>query len=91
MNKTELIDAIAQEAELTKKDAEKALNAFISSVTNSLSKEEDIVIPNFGSFKTVQRAEREGRNPQTGKPIKIPSRKVVKFTAGKILKESVDK
>lgn len=90
MNKSELIALMADKSELTKKDAEKALNAFIASVIETTGKGDDIVLPGFGSFKVKERAARKGRNPQTGKEINIPARKVVTFSAGKTLKDSVN-
>ena len=78
MNKTELVSAIAEKSELSKKDAEKALNAFIEAVTG------------FGTFETSDRAARTGKNPQTGAEIKIAACKAPKFKAGKALKDSVN-
>ena len=75
---------------MTKKDAEKAVNAFIDSIIQSLKKGEDINIPNFGSFKVKERAARKGRNPRTGEEINIPARNAVVFSVGKSLKEAVE-
>jgi DNA-binding protein HU-beta len=89
LNKSELIDSIAEGSGLTKKDAEKALNATLEAFLKTLSKGEEVVIANFGSFKVKERAERKGRNPKTGEEIVIPAKKVVSFSPGKNLKESV--
>lgn len=91
MNKTELVSAIAEKTELTKKDAEKALKAFTDVVTEELAKGEKIQLVGFGTFEVSQRAAREGRNPQTGKTIKIKASKAPKFKAGKALKDVVNK
>jgi DNA-binding protein HU-beta len=89
LNKSELIDSIAELAGLTKKDGEKALNGIIESIHNSLKNGEEVSIANFGSFKVKKRAARKGRNPQTGAEILIPERNVISFSAGKNLRESV--
>jgi DNA-binding protein HU-beta len=89
MNKSELIDAIAKESKLTKVDAGKALDATISAITKSLKKGEGIILVGFGSFTVAKRAARNGRNPQTGKPIKIAAKKVAKFKAGVNLAKAV--
>ncbi|MEI8032697.1 MAG: HU family DNA-binding protein [Chlorobiaceae bacterium] len=89
MSKAELVEKIAEQANLTKVDAERALNAFISAVTGSLKKGEDVTLVGFGTFAVGDRAEREGRNPQTGKSITIAAKKVVKFKPGKALKDEV--
>lgn len=91
MNKTELIAAIAEKAELSKKDAEKALNAFTATVTDSLVKGEAVTLVGFGSFEVKERAARNGLNPQTKETIKIPAKKIPAFKAGKALKEAVAK
>ena len=91
MNKAELIDSIAAEAKLTKADAKRALDAFISATAKSLKKGESLVLIGFGTFKVVQRAARNGRNPQTGKAIKIKAKKVVKFKAGADLSKKISK
>ena len=90
MNKTELITAIAEEAELSKKDAEKALKAFIDVVGNELKKGEKVQLVGFGTFEVSERAAREGRNPQTGDTMKIAAFKAPKFKAGKALKDAVN-
>ena len=91
MNKAEMIAAIAQEAEFSKKDAEKALTAFMGIVTKELQKGEKVSLVGFGTFEVSKRAAREGRNPATNKTIKIPASKAPKFKAGKALKEAVNK
>lgn len=90
MNKTELIIAIADKAEITKKDAADALNAFIDIVSEELEKGESVQLIGFGTFDVSKRAARTGRNPQTGEEMKIPATKAPKFKAGKALKEVVN-
>ena len=90
MNKTELVAAIAEQAELSKKDSEKALKAFIDVVTEELKKGEKIQLVGFGTFEVAERPAREGRNPSTGKAMKIPASKSPKFKAGKALKDTVN-
>jgi len=82
MNKAQLIDAIAGSAGLTKADAKKALDAFIDSTSKALKKGDRVALVGFGSFSVAKRSARTGRNPQTGKEITIPAKKVVKFKAG---------
>lgn len=89
MNKAELIEAMASDAEMTKNDARKALDAFIKSTTEALKKGDRVALVGFGSFGISTRAARTGRNPQTGKEISIPEKKVVKFKAGNDLAETV--
>jgi DNA-binding protein HU-beta len=89
MNKAELIDAIASHAELSKVDAKKALDAFIAATTDALKKDQRVALVGFGSFSVSSRAARKGRNPQTGKEIKIAAKKVVKFKAGSELSGKV--
>ncbi|HNQ19588.1 MAG TPA: HU family DNA-binding protein [Bacteroidales bacterium] len=91
MNKEELISAMAKESGLTKADARKALDAFMSSVKKAVAKKDKVTLVGFGSFEVVQRKAREGRDPRTGKPIKIPAKKVVKFKAGSALSGAVQK
>ncbi len=91
MNKTELVAAIAAKAELSKKDSEKALKALTDTVAEQLKKGEKIQLVGFGTFEVVKRAARTGKNPQTGKAIKIPASKAPKFKAGKGLKDTVNK
>ena len=90
MNKTEFIAAIAEKAELSKKDAEKALKAFVDVVTEQLKEGEKVQLVGFGTFEVSERAAREGRNPQTGKTMKIAACKAPKFKAGKALKDAVN-
>ncbi len=90
MNKTEFIAAIAEKAELSKKDAEQALKAFTDVVEEELKKGEKIQLVGFGTFEVSERAAREGRNPQTGATMKIEACKVPKFKPGKALKDSVN-
>ncbi|MBQ6312154.1 MAG: HU family DNA-binding protein [Lachnospiraceae bacterium] len=90
MNKTELVAAIADQAGLSKKDAEKALKAFTDTVTAELKKGEKVQLVGFGTFEVSERAAREGRNPQTGKAMKIAASKAPKFKAGKALKVAVN-
>lgn len=91
MNKSELIAAIAEKSELSKKDSEKALNAFVEVITDALKKEEKVQLIGFGTFDLTKRAAREGRNPSTGATIQIPASVTPKFTAGKALKDAVNK
>jgi DNA-binding protein HU-beta len=90
VNKSELIDAIAAEAELSKAAAGNALDATIKAVTTVLKKGDRLSLVGFGSFWVGDRAARTGRNPQTGKPLKIKATRVPKFTPGKALKEAVN-
>ena len=90
MNRMELVAAIAEKSELSKKDAEKALKAFTDVVAEELKKGEQIQLVGFGTFKVSERAAREGRNPQTGKTMKIDACKAPKFKAGKALKDAVN-
>ena len=90
MNKTELVAALAEKTELSKKDAEKALKAFTDVVAEELKKGEKIQLVGFGTFEVAERPEREGRNPSTGKAMKIAASKSPKFKAGKALKDTVN-
>lgn len=90
MNKTELVAAMAEKAELSKKDSEKALKAFTDVVAEELKKGEKIQLVGFGTFEVSDRAARTGKNPQTGAAIEIPASKAPKFKAGKALKETVN-
>ena len=90
MNKTELIEAIASAAGLSKADAGKALNATTDAITGAMAKGDGVQITGFGSFITRARAARSGRNPQTGATIQIKASKVAAFKAGKALKEAVN-
>ena len=87
MNRTELISAMAENAEMSKIDAEKALKAFIDTVTDELKNGGKVQLVGFGSFEVVERAERQGRNPKTGETITIPASKSPKFKAGRSLKD----
>jgi len=89
MNKSELIDAIADGAGLTKVAASKVLDVFTSTITKVLKQGDQVVLPGFGSFTTSVRSARTGRNPQTGQIINIKAARVAKFKAGKTLKEAV--
>ncbi|MGJ0489484.1 HU family DNA-binding protein [Methylobacter sp.] len=89
MNKTELVEAMASGAGITKAAASKVLETFMTTVTDVLKKGDQVVIPGFGSFSTGKRSARTGRNPQTGKTIQIKASVVAKFKAGKKLKEAV--
>ncbi len=89
MNKTQLVEAIAAAADLKKKDAEAALNAFTAVVADTLKKGEKVQLIGFGTFEVRERGERMGRNPATGAAIKIAASKAPAFVAGKALKESV--
>ena len=90
MNKTELIAVVAEKAELSKKDAEKAIKAFTDAVSEELVKGGKIQLVGFGTFETSERAAREGRNPQTGETMTIKASKTPKFKAGKALKDMVN-
>lgn len=89
MNKAELIDAMASHSGLSKADAKKALDAFIGATTEALKGGDRVALVGFGSFSISKREERRGRNPQTGKEITIPAKKVVKFKAGAELADVV--
>ncbi|MBM4276837.1 MAG: HU family DNA-binding protein [Deltaproteobacteria bacterium] len=89
MTKAELVAAIGKEAKVSKASAEKALNAFTATVTKALKKGDRLSLPGFGAFSVTKRKARIGRNPQTGKEIKIPAAKVTKFKAGNLLKNAV--
>ncbi|HOH99233.1 MAG TPA: HU family DNA-binding protein [Bacteroidales bacterium] len=89
MNKAELIEAMASESKMTKADAKKALDAFVSATTKALKKGDRVALVGFGSFAVAKRAARKGRNPQTGKEIKIAAKKVVKFKPGADLAKKV--
>ena len=90
MNKTELVAAVAEQADISKKDAEKSLKAFVDVVTEEMKKGEKVQLVGFGTFEVSERAAREGRNPQTGKTMKIEACKAPKFKAGKALKDAVN-
>lgn len=90
MNKTELVNAMAAKTELSKKDAEKALKAFVDTVTEELTNGGKIQLVGFGTFEVSERAARTGRNPQTGEEMQIAASKAPKFKAGKALKDAVN-
>ncbi|MBU2514821.1 HU family DNA-binding protein [bacterium] len=90
MNKAELIAKIADKAEVSKAQAEKLLNATLTSINEGLTSDGNLTLVGFGTFQVVKRAARKGRNPQTGKAIKIPAKNVVKFKPGKNLKDAVN-
>ena len=89
MNKTEFVEAVAKEANATKAAANELVNAVVTVVTKALKKGESIQITGFGTFEVAKRAARKGRNPATGKEIKIPASKAPKFKAGAVLKNAV--
>lgn len=91
MNKSELVSYIAEIADIPKSSAEKALNAFIETVTDALSEEEQVILVGFGTFSTRKRGARNGRNPQTGETMHIDAVTVPSFKAGKALKDAVNK
>ena len=90
MNKSELIVALAQKAELSKKDAEKALNAFVEVITESLKEGEKVQLVGFGTFESKERPARVARNPRTGEEITIAASKTASFKVGKALKDSIN-
>lgn len=90
MIKAELVEAIANEAGLTKADGARALDAFMSAVTGALKKGDKVTLVGFGTFEAKKRPARMGRNPKTGEPVKIPARRVATFKAGSKLKESIN-
>ena len=90
MNKTELVAAVAEKAEISKKDSEKALKAFVDVVTEQLKAGDKVQLVGFGTFEVSERAAREGRNPQTGKTMKIAACKAPKFKAGKAVKDAIN-
>lgn len=89
MNKSELVDLVAEKAEMTKKDSEKAVKAVLDSITDGLVRGDKVQLVGFGTFEVRSRKEREGRNPATGEKIKIKALKVPAFKPGKALKEKV--
>lgn len=91
MNRSELVAKISEKSELTKKDSEKALTAFIEAVTEELAAQGKVQLVGFGTFEVREREARTGRDPRTGNPIKIPASKAPAFKAGKALKEAVNK
>ncbi|WP_374989477.1 HU family DNA-binding protein (plasmid) [Priestia megaterium] len=89
MNKAELIDAVTTKSDLTKQDSKKAVDALFETISNTLAEEEKIQLLGFGTFEVRERAERTGRNPQTGEEMTIPASKVPTFKPGKELKEAI--
>ena len=89
MNKGELIEAVANDANITKAQAQAAMDAFVSNVQKALKSGDKVTLVGFGTFSASTRAARMGRNPQTGHPIQIPKRRVAKFYAGKSLKAAI--
>lgn len=89
MNKSELVSSVAEKAELTKKDAEKAVNALFSAIEEALAKGDKVQLVGFGTFEVRERSARKGRNPQTGEEIEIAAAKVPAFKAGKALKDAI--
>ncbi len=91
MNKGDLIAAIAKDADINKSQATAAVDSLVKHIEKTLKKGEKVTLVGFGSFSVSRRAGRTGRNPKTGKPIKIPAKRVAKFTPGKALKETINK
>ncbi|MGI5858458.1 MAG: HU family DNA-binding protein [Tepidanaerobacteraceae bacterium] len=91
MNKADLISVMAEKSGMTKKDSEKALNAFIEAVEEALVQRDKVQLVGFGTFEVRERSARKGRNPQTGEEIDIPAASVPAFKAGKALKDSINK
>lgn len=91
MNKNEVIEAMAQAADISKNAASRALDAFVDTITSSLKGGKDVTLVGFGSFTTSKRAARTGRNPQTGESIQIPAATIARFKVGKKLKDAVNR
>lgn len=91
MNKAELVEALASSGELSKAAAGRALDTMLDTILTTLKKGEDVILIGFGTFTVSQRAARSARNPQTGAPIQIPASKVVRFKAGKAVKDAINK
>jgi len=91
MNKTEMIEEIASRTNLTKADAARAVNAVLDTIVETVAKGDDVTLPGFGSFKSVQRAAREGKNPKTGEKLQIAATIAPKFSAGATFKTAVAK
>jgi DNA-binding protein HU-beta len=91
LNKTELINEVAEKADMTKVDAEKAVKATMDAITEELASGGNVTLIGFGTFSVYERSARTGKNPRTGESLKIPAKKVPKFKAGKALSEAVDK
>ena len=90
MNKAELVEEVADQTGLTKRVSREAIDAITSAIADSLAREERVTLVGFGSFQVMQRKARRGRNPQTGKELQIPAKKVPKFKAGRGLREAVE-
>ncbi len=90
MNKSDLVDKVAEDAELTKADANDAITSVVEGIQESLSRGEKVTLVGFGTFSVRERSARKGRNPQTGETIQIPAKKVAKFKPGKHLREAVE-
>ena len=90
MNRTELVAAMAEKTQLSKKDAEAALKAFVDVVSEEMKKGEKVQLVGFGTFEVSERAAREGRNPKSGEPMKIEASRTPKFKAGKALKDAIN-
>jgi len=90
MNKSDLVSAVADKASITKKDAEKSINTIVEVITEQLAKGGKVQLVGFGTFDVAKRAAREGRNPQTGEPMKIAASKSPRFKVGKVLKDAVN-
>jgi DNA-binding protein HU-beta len=90
LTKQHLVDEIAAKADITKKQAGNALNALLETIQNSLAQGDSVSLIGFGTFEVRNRAARDGRNPQTGEPIRIPAKRVPAFKAGKTLKDAVE-
>jgi nucleoid DNA-binding protein len=91
MNKSELIDALVKETDMTKAAAGRALNALVDIITKTVAKKQDVQLIGFGTFKAAKRAARKGKNPRTGEPLKIAAATVPKFSAGAAFKAAVNK
>jgi DNA-binding protein HU-beta len=89
MNKAELVEEVADQIGLTKRASREAVDVIISAITDSLAREERVTLVGFGSFQVMERKARRGRNPQTGRELQIPAKKVPKFKAGRSLREAV--
>ena len=90
MNKSELIEKVAGQAGLSKSDAEKAVNSFITVIESAVASDDKVTLPGFGAWSRTQRAARTGRNPRTGEPVQIPASKAVKFSVGADFKKKVN-
>ena len=91
MIKADLINKLAKDMEITKQEAEKGVNIFFNTLKEAIKKGEEIELRGFGSFRIRKRGSRSGRNPRTGEPVKVPSKKVIYFKPSKILKQSINK